>query len=180
MATQIKDETERKFIVHKDLLGALAQPWIFVQAYTSPSQSVRLIPSLNLAYSRHKEPYVGITRHKVSDEIPFEEGLHQARKSLRVAYKVRYLVHSDDRAWLIDYFPESNLWIAETELKNKKEEIVIPDWADKEMTGKIKGYTYYQGQPRKPNELSILIDIARRRGSKEPYIPGHDNFNWNS
>ena len=51
--------------------------------------------------------------------------------------KDRYFLEIDKKSWIIDCFKENNypLEIAEIELSNEKEDLILPSFISKEITG---------------------------------------------
>ena len=59
--------------------------------------------------------------------------------------KTRYKVPYKGKVWDVDEFHGNNngLWVAEVELEYEEEDVNIPSWAGKEVTGEIQYYNAY-------------------------------------
>lgn len=133
-------ERERKFLVKEELIPEAEKSTRMVQVYlsTDPARTVRIRLAGDQAYLTIKGNASGISRLEFEYPIPAED----ARELLRLAVsapveKVRREIHLEGKKWEIDFFEGVNkgLVLAEIELNTEDEEFVLPEWADKEVTG---------------------------------------------
>ena len=83
----------------------------------------------------------GLIRNEFEQRIDNNIGFYLL-KSQKLLCKERYVTFD---GWEIDHFINPMLWylwIAEKELKNENEEIIIPNYIDKEITGKEEYNNY--------------------------------------
>jgi hypothetical protein len=182
-------ECEMKVQVDHTKILLLPQPWIIVQGYwvlDDHELSIRLIPARELAYFRMKSLDFGC-RQKMSYRIPYQIGRHLVYYAQGVAYKYRFIKRDDTtRAWLIDYFPETDWWQAESEFHNpgdKGEPCLkpvdrLPVWSVEDITQQTRGYTRERARSRSFKEHEKFMAEAIEYGSREEYEPGDDDFNW--
>ena len=133
-------EKERKFLVKKDLVPETERSTRMIQVYlsTDPERTVRVRVAGDKAYLTIKGSPSGIARPEYEYPIPAED----ARQLFRLAVstpveKVRHEIHVGGKKWEIDFFEGMNkgLVLAEIELEREDEEFILPEWADKEVTG---------------------------------------------
>jgi adenylate cyclase len=133
-------ERERKFLVKEELIPEPESSVRIIQAYlsTHPARTVRIRLAGNKAFLTVKGGMSGISRLEFEYPIPVED----ARDLLRLAEsapveKIRKEIHVEGKKWEIDFFEGANkgLILAEVELDTEDEEFILPDWADKEVTG---------------------------------------------
>jgi len=138
-------EIERKFLVSSDAWKALAYKQThFAQGYLndisdrSAKSSVRVRIEGECANMNIKSLEIGLSRDEYEYVIPLDEG----KKILAtlavgpVIEKIRYLVKVGEHVWEIDEFLGENqgLVVAEVELSSEEEDVLIPDWAGREVT----------------------------------------------
>lgn len=81
----------------------------------------------------------GLVRNEYEHEIELNFAKELIKTSVYKLSKLRYeYVHFDGKKWELDYYPKIDLWVAEIELKNKKEEFKIPDFIGENVTGMKK------------------------------------------
>lgn len=133
-------ERERKFLVKKDLIPETERSMRIVQVYlsTDPERTVRVRIAGDKAYLTVKGNSEGIARLEFEYPVPVED----ARELFRLAVsspveKVRHEIHVKGKKWEIDFFEGVNkgLILAEIELNSEDEKFVLPEWADREVTG---------------------------------------------
>lgn len=134
-------EIERKFLVIGDAWRAgVSASSSLRQGYLSSNSKatvrVRIVDDAT-AWLTLKGPASGISRAEFEYEIPLEEGralLEMARP--HVVEKRRHLVPLDGLVWEIDVFEgaHAGLVMAEVELADPDQKIVVPDWAGREVS----------------------------------------------
>ncbi|MBK8627441.1 MAG: CYTH domain-containing protein [Saprospiraceae bacterium] len=144
-------EIERKFLVHVDDYKKEAiQSTEIKQGYlcTDPQRTVRVRIKGNHAYLTIKGQgnESGMSRFEWEKEIPVDEANQLLKLSLPgMIDKIRYEVISGNHTIEVDEFLGDNqgLTVAEIELKNENESILLPDWIGMEVTGDQR---YYNAQ----------------------------------
>jgi adenylate cyclase len=133
-------ERERKFLVKSELIPEPEKSTSIIQAYlsTHPERTVRIRLAGEQAFLTVKGGMAGISRLEFEYPIPAAD----ARELIGLAVnkpveKTRKEIHVAGKKWEIDFFEGANrgLVLAEIELDTEDEEFVLPDWADKEVTG---------------------------------------------
>ncbi len=137
-------EIERKFLVDHSTLPNLGDGMYISQGYidTSSHTIVRARVKGQKGYLTIKGENTGMSCLEYEYEIPATE----AREIIstlcngKSIEKTRYEVKHAEHIWEIDFFHGANdgLIVAEVELSDEKEHVVIPDWASKEVTGQAK------------------------------------------
>jgi adenylate cyclase len=140
-------EIERKFLVVDDTWrGAVVDELVMEQGYlsTAPEQTIRVRRVGEQGTLTIKGRATGIVRPEFEVEIPAlmaRELLAQfcADKTLT---KIRYLVDAEGHRWEVDVFDGENrgLVVAEVELQHPDEEVVLPDFVGREVTGRPEYY----------------------------------------
>ena len=139
-------EIERKFLVigedwRKQITGIFyRQGYLFAEAKCT----IRIRAGGGKGYLTIK----GETHGAVRDEFEYEVPIKDANKLLAkfcnspLIEKRRYKVKSGELVWEIDEFEGENkgLILAEAELTSEDQEIELPDWIGKEVTGDPKYY----------------------------------------
>src|SRR5271155_4732192 len=134
-------EIERKFLVHPRKWSDLGSGLIIRQGYLCASKhsSVRVRTYGDHAFVTIKGPTSDITRDEYEYEIPLN---HANEIMLNLCEhppieKVRYRILFKGHTWEVDEFTGANsgLTVAEVELKNSKEQVELPDWIDREVSG---------------------------------------------
>ena len=92
-----------------------------------------------------KQNCSGLSRYEFEYKIPLQD----ANKIIEISNPIsieknRYIIEYKGLIWEVDQFLEYNkgLIIAEVELEEEKQNIVVPDWVDIEITNKKKYYNY--------------------------------------
>jgi len=132
-------EIERRFLVNKSKFIFPNIKKNIKQAYLMFDDSqvlrIRKIGDQFLLTYKYKE--TNINRLEFEYPIPNEDGdkLISLSKNF-IIEKDRYYYQLDNHVWEIDVFYGKNdgLIIAEIELNNESEEIIIPDWIDREIS----------------------------------------------
>jgi len=142
-------EIERKFLVRnsswKDgLKGLLCRQGYLVK---DEGLTVRVRIIGELAYLTIKGRTEGFSR----DEFEYEISQDDARIMLatmsanRIVEKIRYKVEANGMIWDVDEFLGDNagLVMAEVELTDESQQVVLPDWIGEEVTGDRRYYNAY-------------------------------------
>lgn len=149
-------EIERKFLVtDRNFIDSLTDGTRIVQAYlsTNPTATTRIRIYGDRAFLTVKSKNDGFSRHEWEYEIPVkdaEEMLEYCGLNERII-KTRHRIGR----WEIDRFHDklAGLVLAEIELENEQEPIILPDYLDKEVSNDSR---YYNSNLLKINNLSQL------------------------
>ena len=135
-------EIERRFLVKSDEWKSkviLTQD--IRQAYLNSSVDewatrIRIINN-NTAYITLKSSLNGLVNNEFEYSIPIKDAIELIKLSKYKIIKTRYQLKINNKTWVVDLFDGSNfsLKIAEIELMSESEEIQVPSWCDKEITG---------------------------------------------
>ncbi|XPV68468.1 MAG: CYTH domain-containing protein [Halarcobacter sp.] len=142
-------EIERKYLIDKQKLINLKNGINIKQGYinTTDNTVVRLRIKGAKGFLTIKGENKGATRLEFEYEIPLEEANEMLEKlcSKPIIEKTRYEISYESHLWEVDIFYGDNegLIIAEVELKDENETIILPPWIKKDVTGDIK---YYNNQ----------------------------------
>ena len=132
-------EIERKYLVKGSQWKNLAQGVLYRQGYLATvGTTVRVRVIGELGYLTIKGENVGTVRSEFEYSIPVED----AEKMLNtlcdrpLIEKFRYIIPYGNLLWEVDEFLGDNagLIIAEVELENEHQQVMLPDWIDKEVT----------------------------------------------
>lgn len=141
-------EIERKFLVKRENLPELAGGVSVRQGYL-PTEGLitvrtRIKGDKGFLTLKGVSSEDGMSRSEFEYGIPFEDAKAMMTEfcSGRLVEKVRYEVFVEGHRWEIDVFGGANegLILAEIEIKDVNEQIVLPDWIDKEVTGDVRFY----------------------------------------
>lgn len=133
-------EIERKFLVKNDDYKKLSKGILYVQGFLSSDKErvvrVRLIG--DKGFLTIKGLSKGISRPEFEYEIP----AHEAKQLLEeicikpIIRKFRYTLSHENLTWEVDEFLDENkgLVIAEVELENENQKIILPEWISDEVT----------------------------------------------
>ena len=135
-------EIERRFLVANE--GWKSQVLLskeFSQAYLNSNSDkwtirVRIIDNKK-AYLTLKSFSKGFTNYEFEYQIPIHDAIEIFNLSKHKFTKTRYQLKINGKDWVVDAFKglNSSLTIAEIELKSESEEIQIPSWCGREITG---------------------------------------------
>jgi adenylate cyclase len=134
-------EIERKFLVHPRKWSDLGPGLVIRQGYlcASKQSSVRVRTYGDKAFLSVKGPTSGTTRDEYEYEIPINDANEMLANLCEnpPIEKTRYRIVFKGHTWEVDEFTGENrgLMVAEVELKNAKEQVELPDWIDREVTG---------------------------------------------
>lgn len=139
-------EIERKFLIKGYEWRTLGEGVSYLQGYlsTDKGRTVRVRTVGEQGYITIKGPAEGLVRPEYEYEIPCED----AREIIStlcekpVIEKKRYAIPVGLHIWEVDEFSGENegLVIAEVELENEFEEVDIPMWIGREVTGDRRYY----------------------------------------
>ena len=143
-------ETERKFLVRKDLWYALHKPAgeYYLQGYivSGPDKTVRVRLTETKGFITLKGPSVNISRSEYEYEIPRQDALEMLEEFAgKKVEKMRYRVVHQDHAWEVDEFLGENegLILAEIELSCDGEAFERPGWLGEEVSHDPRYYNAY-------------------------------------
>jgi len=135
-------EIERRFLVDsEDWRSEVILSEDLSQAYLSSSSEewttrVRIIDN-NKAYLTLKSSKNGLINYEFEYPIPYKDAKELFNLSKYKITKTRYQIKINRQTWVIDSFGglNSSLKIAEIELRSESEQIQVPTWCSKEITG---------------------------------------------
>lgn len=143
-------EIERKFLVKPSAIQNNDGTIEITQAYILKNDhgSVRIRIEKEgtgdpNAYLMSKVKLDVISNYETVDEISVENAEVLIEKfGNKVIKKTRYLKIVDGLIWEIDLFhqPNQGLLLAEIELNSPDQEITLPDWIDREVSGESEYY----------------------------------------
>jgi len=134
-------EIERRFLVKNDNWKELITKKIFIQqGYLSNSLDDWIIrirftgKDFKIALKKHIESF---TNFEFEYSIPRKDGEIIMSNISNIIKKERFFIEVEKKSWTIDCFKENNypLEIAEIELSNEKENLSLPSFISKEITG---------------------------------------------
>jgi CYTH domain-containing protein len=135
-------EIERKFLVANDewrlsAVGSVSIRDGLIAAYEGRKVRVRI--SGDLATVAVKGPRTGIVRPEFEYEIPIAdaERMFSTACGDHILVKQRFFVDDDGATWHVDVYGGilQGVVIAEIELKQETQELILPAWIGKEVTG---------------------------------------------
>ena len=139
-------EIERKFLIKQDKWQPPNKGKIYRQGYiyTHNGNTVRIRVAGDEGYLTLKSKTTGSTRAEFEYTIPLAEA-EEMLDSLcdrPLIEKIRYKVTVDGFLWEVDKFLGDNegLLLAEVELEKEGQDIVLPEWIDKEVTDDPRYY----------------------------------------
>ena len=154
-------EIERRFLVeNEDWKDQVIRSESFSQAYLNSSVDewttrVRIIDN-NKGYITLKSSLNGLINYEFEYSIPRKDAIELIQLSKYKITKIRYQLKINKKNWVVDVFEKSNsgLKIAEIELNSESEEIQVPSWCGKEITG-IKSLSNASLAKAPISELSV-------------------------
>ena len=141
-------EIERRFLVKNDNWKELITKKIFIeQGYLSKNIDDWIIrirftgKEFRIALKKHIENF---TSFEYEYPIPRKDGETIMSNLSNTIKKERFFLEVEKKSWIIDCFKENNypLEIAEIELSNEKEDLMIPSFVSEEITG-LKDYSNF-------------------------------------
>ena len=132
----IKNDQWKKFITHKSLIE---------QGYLSYNQNDWIIrirfdgKDFKITLKKHIKSF---TNFEYEYSIPTKEGEEIMSTLKDTIKKERFFLEVDQKNWIIDCFKDKNspLVIAEIELTEEKEDVFLPSFLSREITG-LKVFT---------------------------------------
>ena len=134
-------EIERRFLIQNDNWKKFITKKIFIeQGYLSKSLDDWIIrirftgKDYKIALKKHIE---SVTNFEFEYSIPSKDGEIIMSNLSNTIKKERFYLEVEKKSWIIDCFKEKNfpLEIAEIELPNEKEDLSLPSFVSKEITG---------------------------------------------
>ncbi len=134
-------EIERRFLIKNDNWKKFITKKIFIkQGYLSKSLDDWIIrlrvtgKDYKIALKKHIESF---TNFEFEYSIPRKDGETIISNLSSTIKKERFYLEIEKKSWIIDCFKEKNypLEIAEIELSNEKEDLNLPSFISKEITG---------------------------------------------
>ena len=134
-------EIERRFLIKNDNWKKFITKKIFIeQGYLSKSLDDWIIrlrltdKNYKIALKKHIENF---TNFEFEYSIPREDGETIMSNLSNTIKKERFYLDIEKKSWIIDCFKDKNypLEIAEIELSNEKEDLSLPSFISKEITG---------------------------------------------
>ena len=127
----IKNDKWKEFITHKTFIeqGYLSydlEDWIVRIRFNGKNFKIAL-----------KKHIKNFTNYEYEYSIPKSDGEKIMSTLKKTIKKERFFLEVDQRKWIIDCFKDKNfpLEIAEIELNEENEEIILPPFLSKEITG---------------------------------------------
>jgi len=137
-------EIERRFLIKNDNWKEFITKKIFIeQGYLSKSLDGWIIrirftgKDFKIALKKHIESF---TNFEFEYSIPQKDGETIMSNLSNTIKKERFFLEVEKKSWIIDCFKENNypLEIAEIELLNEKEDLILPSFISREITGQKK------------------------------------------
>ncbi len=134
-------EIERRFLLKNDNWKEFINKKIYIeQGYLSKSLDDWIIrlrfsgKSSKIALKKHIK---GFTNFEFEYSIPRSDAETIMSNLSSTIKKERYFLEVEKKSWIIDCFKESNypLEIAEIELPNEEEDLLLPSFISREITG---------------------------------------------
>ena len=134
-------EIERRFLLKNDNWKEFITKKIYIeQGYLSKSLDdwivrIRLIgKSSKITLKKHIK---GFTNFEFEYSIPRSDAETIMSNLSNTIKKHRYFLEIEKKSWIIDCFKENNypLEIAEIELSNEEEDLILPSFISREITG---------------------------------------------
>ena len=141
-------EIERRFLIKNDSWKEFITKKILIeQGYLSKSLDDWIIrirftgKDFKIALKKHIKSF---TNFEFEYLIPHRDGEKIMSNLSNVIKKERFFLEFEKKSWIIDCFKEKNypLEIAEIELSNEEEDLSMPSFLSKEITG-LKHYSNF-------------------------------------
>ena len=141
-------EIERRFLIKNDNWKQFITKKIFIeQGYLSKNIDDWIIrirftgKEFRLALKKHIKNF---TSFEYEYSIPQKDGEQIMSNLSNTIKKERFFLEVEQKSWIIDCFKENNypLKIAEIELSNAKENLSLPSFVSREITG-LKNYSNF-------------------------------------
>ena len=134
-------EIERRFLIKNDNWREFVTNRTFIeQGYLSKNLDDWIIrirftgKDFKIALKKH---IASFTNFEFEYSIPQKDGETIMSNLSNTIKKERFFVEVEKKSWIIDCFKENNypLEIAEIELSNEEEDLILPSFISKEITG---------------------------------------------
>ena len=134
-------EIERRFLIKNDNWKEFITKKVYIeQGYLSKSLDDWIIrirftgKNSKIALKKHIK---GFTNFEFEYSIPRSDGEIIMSNLSNIIKKERFFLEVEKKSWIIDCFKENNypLQIAEIELSNEEEKVLLPSFISKEITG---------------------------------------------
>ena len=141
-------EIERRFLTKNDNWREFITKKIFIeQGYLSKNLDNWIIrirftgKDFKIAIKKHIKRF---TNFEFEYSIPRKDGETIMSNVSRIIKNERFFLEVEKKSWIIDCFKENNypLEIAEIEVANEKEDLSLPSFISKEITG-LKHYSNF-------------------------------------
>ena len=141
-------EIERRFLIKNNNWRKFITKQVFIkQGYLSTDLDgwiirIRLTgKEFKIALKKHIESF---TNYEFEYKIPRKDGETIMSNIKNVIKKERFFLEVEKKSWIIDCFKDDNypLEIAEIELTNEEEDLSLPSFISKEITG-LKQYSNF-------------------------------------
>ena len=134
-------EIERRFLIKNDSWKDFIIKRMFIeQGYFSKSLDdwiIRIRSYGNEYKIALKKHIASFTNFEFEYSIPHQDGVKIMSNISNIIKKERFFLKFEKKSWIIDCFKEDNypLKIAEIELTNEEEDLSLPSFISKEITG---------------------------------------------
>ena len=127
----IKNDQWKKFVTHKTLIE---QGYL---SYNLEDWIIRIRSNDNNFKFSLKKHIKNFTNYEFEYSIPTNDGEIIMSTLTNTIKKERFFLEINQKNWVIDCFKEKNypLEIAEIELRQEKEEVILPNFLSREITG---------------------------------------------
>lgn len=139
-------ETERKYLVKGDDWKKQEKGQLYQQGYLSshPDRTVRVRTAGDSGYLTIKGRTTGASRSEYEYPIPYPDAQEMLEQLCEkpIIEKIRYRIDYKGLVWEVDEFQGENrgLVVAEVELTDEQQLVVLPDWVDREVTAEARYY----------------------------------------
>lgn len=139
-------EIERKFLVSdfRAVQRAARKSVRISQGYLSvdPERTVRVRLRGERGFLTIKGLTHGATRAEFEYEIPAADAREMLSLCVgKIIDKTRYLVDYEGQTWEVDEFHSPReFWLAEAELQSESQQLILPPWIGREVTGEPQYY----------------------------------------
>lgn len=133
-------EIEKKFLVKSSDWKNLGSKKFYRQGYLliSKDLTIRIRTIETSGFITIKGKKIGISRKEFEYQVPLEDALEMINKMCEkpIIEKYRTTIKINDIFWEVDEFIGDNqgLVIAEVELSDENQKIILPDWVGEEVT----------------------------------------------
>ena len=136
-----KEFTTKKIYIEQGYLSKSLDDWIIRIRFTGKKSKIAL-----------KKHIKGFTNLEFESSIPRSDGEIIMSNLSNIIKTERFFLEVEKKSWIIDCFKENNypLEIAEIELSNEEENLFLPSFISKEITG----LTHYSNFSLAYNPLS--------------------------